>query len=149
MAIRELSIIVIISGIVGVWFAWRARPLGQFPYRWGTWVAIHAGLVAASLLFMGISITSVQGLFAGTARFLGLGLVHLLASIGLFRRMQVGVVLVIAGEIAMTVVSPLMFAMAFVNFLYFRKRWTTMAGGVIRPVPNPSNQMSPSSGMSA
>lgn len=48
-----------------IWFAVRAKPLGNIPYRWATFCAIISGFIAIGVLFPAIGIMLQRGIDFG------------------------------------------------------------------------------------
>jgi hypothetical protein len=80
---------VLFQGIL-IWFSVKAKPIGNKPYRWGTYNGIIAGLVAIPILLITFSSDSdvygrTVGAFIGTSA--------ALCCVGLLRRRKFGVVM--------------------------------------------------------
>jgi hypothetical protein len=146
-----LALSVFLVGVI-IGFARRAKPIGNLPYRWGTYMAIS--LASASILsFLAAVFVGMDLLFGDlhatnlSERFLDLLFVAVLSgltSAGLFRRRRYGAVLVVAPTLLLTLIAVLLIltstfsprgtvalapfliinaSFGLSNYLYFRRRW--------------------------
>jgi hypothetical protein len=75
-----------------VWFSVRAKPLGNKPYRWATYIAITTGLVSLSFLIsLGTAIQNGRVGGAVLSAILTIGCI--LCCVGLLRRKRFGAVM--------------------------------------------------------
>jgi hypothetical protein len=126
-----------------VWLCVRAKPIGDLPYRWGTFVAFYYAAMGLALLLAALSVTMKSPLGATV-----LGVVTvpycLFTSAGLFRRRRYGVVLAFVPTALVILAFPFLYALPAekwgemlagliptgLNLLYFKKRWALMTGGI-------------------
>lgn len=146
---------------IPIWFSRKAKPIGDKPFRWGTYVGILMGLLAAYFSTVIVSAYDIYGKEVGIA----LCISALIASVGILRRRRYGVILYVVTNLLVLMASPFMSAMrnepftpttpeqesqtapslVFLGFsiAYFVKRWRLMGKAVvhdvvIKPPPMPS-----------
>ena len=92
-----------------IWVSVRAKPIGDRPYRWGTYVAILTGMMGlmffVSTLFVptqySTSDISEQALAAM------IGMLSVLTAFGLLRRLRFGIVMFVAACVLMIIAFPI------------------------------------------
>jgi hypothetical protein len=104
-----VSVLIVFAVGVGVpiWFALKAKPLATLPYKWATWLAIQTTLVSLVGFLTALSVITKKGLNAGAELFLLLGFLSLFGALGLFWRMRPGVPFLIASEVFLVLLNPL------------------------------------------
>jgi hypothetical protein len=134
-----------------IWISVKAKPLGDKPYRWGTYTAITTGLVGFSFLLITFSSVDPYGKAGGAV----LGISAILSCIGLLRRHKFGVVMFYITYISLIVGGPVFeavrnqaasaqkegqvgLALVFLvlTAIYLKKRWALM-GTPKNPSPTP------------
>jgi hypothetical protein len=151
-----LSAIVVTGG--PIWIAIKARPLASAPYRWATWIAVETTLLSLVVLCSGIPIVIKRGMDTGAVLYLLLSVLGLVAAVGLFRRMRLGVIFLIASELYLIVLGPMLetlyhrpetknpslrpfalLVLVVANLFYFSKRWKSMQPVLgWKPAPPPA-----------
>ena len=158
MATTFLVLILLAVWIPLLWFSIKAKPLGNKPYRWGTYIGITTGL--ATLSFGLIAFPKVLN-----GNISGLLLVLLFTSLGglccwgILRRRRIGVILFVICY-GLLILSPPYFASVdnlpertgialplllytLVTFIYFKRRWNLMDRPLDNSAPNPENITKP------
>lgn len=151
----------IIAGVLGlaffgsiIWFSVRAKPLGNKPYRWATYIAITTGLV--SLSFLMSFVTAVEnGKLVGALLSAILTVGCILCSVGLFRRKRLGAVMFYVTYV-LIFLTPALYAgfygtrqtpqeaqqsgMFLIYYLitswYMAKRWKLLSTSTDKPITN-------------
>lgn len=149
IGLPELIIVLVIAVIllVPLVVSIRARPLGEYPYRWATLIACQSAATALATLLNAIAMALVGGFIeAAVSSLLGVGL--LTASVGLFQRRKYGAVLAIGSQsvlLAMALITArpsgtsfgphqdalpsvaLLAVFVVINGIYFKKRWAALS----------------------
>jgi hypothetical protein len=132
-----------IAGIlVPIWIAIGAKPLGPFPYRWGTYNGIEIALTAAALLAFAVSAWRGNAV-AGGSILVSMGILGALGAVGTLRRKRWGAMVTIVMLALLAVVPffnvfnytpqtqqpwqaiPILIVLV-VNVFYFKKRWKAL-----------------------
>jgi hypothetical protein len=135
--------LIVIQGPM-IWFSAKAKPLGDKPYRWGTYLAFTTALVAIVLALSIPSVVSNGNIF-GAVLLSCLSAFAVITVIGLFRRRKFGVIAFILTDLLLFLFEPLMathynrpvsvqpagtFLFAIIvlicTTIYFKKRWRFM-----------------------
>lgn len=124
-----------------IWISVKAKPIGDKPYRWGTYAAVSTGLVGFSLLLLAFSSGDSYAKASGAV----LGVSAIWSCIGLLCRRKFGVVMFYITYISLIVGGPVFEAvqnqaanlqkegqvgatLVFVvlTAFYLKKRWASM-----------------------
>lgn len=132
-----LGIVLFQSGMI--WFAYRAKPLGDKPYHWGRYVGLSYILLA--LIFLALTPqASDHGNTAGAILLVMFALMFVVSGVGILRRNKTGVIFFFIaslstlsinltsasmtdGQLSNLVAFSIMFAC---SGIYFVKRWRLM-----------------------
>jgi hypothetical protein len=152
-----MGVMVLVVQVIPIWISVKAKPIGEKPYRWGTYVGIITGFVGASFVLTLWSASDIYGRESGVA----LCASAILCSVGILRRRKYGVIMFVTTYLLLMMSVPFMTAMRHESvspqqqgqdlpvlvFLgltigYFVKRWRLMGkaavhGIVITPLPVP------------
>ncbi len=153
-----LGMILIVQGIP-IWISVNAKPLGDRPYRWGTYVGIITALVGIILLLTSNRLIPafLDGNVIGPSLIVCLLVCAALCSIGILRRRKFGVVMFVITYLALIMVGPFLDAMRnqpatprqqgqsfpvlvflVITTIYFKKRWRLMTSTTPPVAPLPS-----------
>ena len=136
-----------------IWISVKAKPLGDKPYRWGTYVALISGLAGLSFLL----ITATSGDVYGKACGAVVGTAGALCCIGLLRRRKLGVVMFYVTYVSLFLVGPFLdtvrdqpvepqkqgqglpvLIFVVLTGIYLKKRWSLMRkANIVTETPQP------------
>lgn len=160
--IRPLLVLAVVGlYVVGSWWlSGMAKPMGEMPYRYGTWLGISCGLIAVIFLIVAIK-QLLRVVFEGsnaTSQIAGgpiAAIIFAFISVGLLRRKRFAIVLFFTFAVLVLVlqtlilvyplagssnqVAPLELFLAViflvVTGIYFGKRWKLMVPSSAPPSP--------------
>jgi hypothetical protein len=90
---------------VSIWMALRARPLGDVPYRWATFLGVGSALSAPTILASAFLAFTGGHLFGGLV-FVGVAALNIWTCVELLQRRRVGVVLFAVLWVMQTLSGP-------------------------------------------
>ncbi len=85
------AVFIIAAFVVSIWAAMRAKPLGDLPYHWATFVAVGAILSSPSTLVSAVMAFASGHVFGGLI-FVLITVLSVWCCIGLLQRKRIGVV---------------------------------------------------------
>ena len=95
-------VLVIVIQVIPIWLSVKAKPIGDKPYRWGTYVGIIFGLCGAYFVSLTFVAPDIYGKEVGAV----VGPCMIVGSFGILRRKRFGIVMFVISYLLIMLVIP-------------------------------------------